>query len=69
MIRWLTVIVGVGLAAAALVALLGKPPAPDLDRTAQGAPEPPPHEEIDDASRARLERVLREADAREERRR
>jgi hypothetical protein len=70
--RWLTVaagvVVGVGLAAAALHALLATPPA---RRAAPRAAAPPvsaraggaaAHEDIDDASRARLERVLRESE-------
>ncbi len=65
MLRWLTVVLGVGIAVAALYALLATRPAP------RSAPLPPPastaaHEEIDDASRLRLEQVLREADAHEE---
>lgn len=64
--RWLTVVVGVGIAVAALSALLATPPLP---RSAPAPPavSAPANEEIDDTSRARLERVLREAEAREER--
>jgi len=67
LIRWLTVVVGVGVTAAALYALLSTPAAPRAR-----APAPPPvaaragtaaHGDIDEASRARLERVLREAEA------
>ncbi len=64
--RWLTVVVGVGLAVAALYALLATPPMP-RSASAPPAVSAPAHEEIDAASRARLERVLREAEAREER--
>jgi hypothetical protein len=66
--RWLTVaagvVVGVGLAAAALHALLATPPARRAPRAAPpvSAGSSAAHEEIDDASRARLERVLREAE-------
>ena len=62
MIRWLTVILGVGLAIAALYALLATPPRP-----APAVPSAAAHEEIDEPSRALLERVLRDAEAREER--
>ncbi len=64
--RWLTLVVGVGIAAAAFYALLATPPSP---RTASAPPaaSAPAHEEIDDASRARLERVLRDVEEREER--
>jgi hypothetical protein len=55
--RWLTVVVGVGVAAAAFYALLATPPSP---RSGSG-PSAPAREDIDDASRDRLERVLREA--------
>lgn len=61
--RWLTVIVGVGIAVAALYALLATPP-PPRSAPAPPAVSAPEHEEIDDASRARLERVLREAEER-----
>jgi hypothetical protein len=54
--RWLTVIVGVGIAAAAFVELLS------------GRPRPGDEGEIDAASRARLEAVL-ERQARTEARR
>ncbi len=57
---------GVGTAVAALYALLATPPTP-RPALAPSAVSAPPHEEIDDASRARLERVLRETEARPER--
>lgn len=71
MIRWLTVVVGIGVAAAALYALLLA--APVRERApARRAPVPapavsapraaPPLGEIDEASRARLEQVLRDAE-------
>jgi hypothetical protein len=47
--RWLALLLGLGAAAFALLALLGRRPAP-------------PDDDIDDASRARLEQVLREAE-------
>jgi len=66
LIRWLTVVVGVGVAAAALYALLS---APGTTRARRPAPPPvaapaasAPLGDIDDESRARLEQVLREAD-------
>lgn len=71
MIRWLTVVVGVGVTAAALYALLSTPVAPRARRStpppvaAAPAAQPP---EIDEASRARLERVLRESEDVEARR-
>jgi hypothetical protein len=48
--RWLAVSLGLGAAALAVWALASRRPAPPLD-------------DIDDASRARLEQVLRDADA------
>jgi hypothetical protein len=49
--RWLALALGLGAAALAVWALASRrPPAPPLD-------------DIDDASRARLEQVLREADS------
>jgi hypothetical protein len=49
--RWLAVLVGVGIAAAALWALLAR------------APTPQPHADIDPGSRAELDAVIeREAD-------
>jgi len=72
LIRWLTLVAGVGVAAAAFYALLSTPAAPRARRPAPAPVAAPaaraPHDEIDDASRARLERVLREA-ARDEGRR
>jgi hypothetical protein len=75
--RWLTVVVGVGVAAAALYALLATPPArraPAPKRVPPAAPAvprgpvAPPLGEIDDASRAQLEEVLRDAEQEEVRR-
>ncbi|MEB2343869.1 MAG: hypothetical protein OZ948_03920 [Deltaproteobacteria bacterium] len=64
MIRWLTLLAGVGVAAAALHALLSAPGAPrSPGPVAARAARAPAHGEIDEASRARLEQVLREADA------
>lgn len=80
MIRWLTVVVGVGVAAAALYALLSTPaakraPAPKAKSApavaAPAAPRggaAPPLGEIDDESRARLEQVLRDAERQDVRR-
>lgn len=80
MIRWLTLVAGVGVAAAALYALLSAPPQTPARRTAAPAAAAPaarapratrtsaPLGEIDDASRAQLERVLREAEREESRR-
>jgi hypothetical protein len=48
--RWLALLLGLGAAALALWALAGRRPAPPLD-------------EIDAASRAQLEQVLRDAEA------
>lgn len=64
--RWLTLIAGVGIAAAALYALLARPPS-SRPTSATPAVSAAPHEEIDDASRARLEHLVRDATAREER--
>ena len=50
MTRWLALLLGLGAAALAVWALATRRPAPPLD-------------DIDDASRARLEQVLRDADA------
>jgi hypothetical protein len=73
LIRWLTVVVGVGVAAAALHALLSTPAAPPARRATPPAVAAPaagdPHGEIDERSRARLERVLRDAEAGDEVRR
>ncbi len=56
--RWLIAILGLALAAGALVALVsGRGPR----GRAASRDQAPPHGEIDDASRAELERVLREA--------
>jgi hypothetical protein len=63
--RWLTVVLGVGLAAAALHALLSPRPGRSV-RTARDAVRAQP--DIDDASRARLEQVLRRAGADQEHR-
>jgi len=78
LIRWLTLVAGVGVAAAALHALLSAPPQTPARRTAAPAAAAPaartpratsaPLGEIDDASRAQLERVLREAEREESRR-
>lgn len=62
--RWLTVLVGVGLAAAAFHALFATPPSP-RSASVSAAGSAPAHEDIDRVSRDRLERVLREAEARE----
>lgn len=64
MIRWLTLLAGVGVAAAALYALLSTPGAPRPPRpvAAPAARPPPVHGYIDEASRERLEQVLREAE-------
>lgn len=64
-------VVGVGVAAAALYALLSSTPVaprpqPAPPPLAAPAARPPAHGDIDDASRARLEQVLREADAEED---
>jgi len=48
--RWLALSLGLGAAALAVWSLASRRPAPPLD-------------DIDDASRARLEQVLRDADA------
>jgi hypothetical protein len=58
--RWLLLVLGLAVAAAGLIALAGG----DAFRlpTASG---PPPMDEIDAASRARLEQVLRDADREE----
>jgi hypothetical protein len=57
--RWLVAILGLALAAGALVALVsGRGACGRAASRQQG----PPHGEIDDASRAELERVLREAE-------
>lgn len=66
--RWLTVVVGVGIAAAALHALLARPPAPRSAPAVPPVSSRPAADEIGERSRAQLERVLREAEAREERR-
>jgi hypothetical protein len=50
--RWLALSLGLGAAALALLALFGRRPAPPLD-------------DIDDASRARLEQVLRDAETKQ----
>jgi len=55
--RWLLVLVGLGIAAAGLYALLGSS---DLPFLASGGA--PPLDDIDAKSRARLERVRRDAD-------
>ena len=75
MIRWLTVVVGVGLAAAALYALLATPAAkraptraPAVAASAAPRGAAPPLGEIDDESRARLEQVLRDAEREDVRR-
>jgi hypothetical protein len=52
--RWLSVVLGVGLAAAALHALLARPP---------GGASRSAHDDIDASSRAQLDQVLRRADA------
>ena len=56
--RWLIAMLGLALAAGAIIALVS-------GRGPRGAgttrEQEPPHGEIDDASRAELERVLREA--------
>lgn len=64
--RWLTLVVGVGIAAAAFYALLATPP-PPRSASAPPAVSAPAHDTIDEASRARLERVLRDVEAGEER--
>jgi hypothetical protein len=71
LIRWLTVVVGIGVAAGALYALLLSAPARER-APARRAPDPapavsasraaPPLGEIDDDSRSRLEQVLRDAE-------
>ena len=58
--RWLLLVLGLAIAAAGLFALVGG--APVWLPVASG---PPPMEEIDAASRARLEQVLRDADREE----
>ena len=56
--RWLLALLGLALAASAIVALVtARPRAP----RGPGA-EPRPHGEFDDASRQALERVLRDAE-------
>jgi len=52
--RWLTLFLGLAIAAAAGFALVSR-------RGPYGSAEAPPLDHIDDASRARLERVLRDA--------
>jgi hypothetical protein len=54
--RWWLLCVGIAIAAVALAALLRGGPARPI------AAGPPPLDHIDDASRAQLDRVLREAD-------
>ncbi|MEE9609228.1 MAG: hypothetical protein V3U03_15920 [Myxococcota bacterium] len=56
MTRWLLVALGLGIAGAALYALV------------EGGRGPRPLDEIDDASRARLDRVLRDAEQQERQR-
>jgi hypothetical protein len=75
LIRWLTVVVGVGVAAAALYALLSTPAArraPAARAPAVAAPaareSAAPLGEIDEESRARLEQVLRDAEREDVRR-
>jgi hypothetical protein len=58
--RWLLLVLGLAVAAAGLFALVGG----DAFRLPV-ASGPPPMEEIDAASRARLEQVLRDADREE----
>ena len=62
--RWLVALVGIALAAAAFLALAS---ARRAARPEKPQANPLPHAEIDDASRAQLERVIRESE-REERR-
>lgn len=77
--RLLWIALALALAVAAGYALLRQPPqvaAPPASRNASqaapgaeepdAAPNPAPHADIDDASRAALERILREADERDE---
>lgn len=66
LIRWLAIVMGVGTAVAALYALFATPPAP-RSALAPPAVSAPAHETIDEDSRARLEQVLRDAEARQER--
>ena len=49
---WLILLIGLAIAAGAAYVLLG----------GRGAPVAPPLDDIDEASRARLERVLRESE-------
>jgi len=58
--RWLVLPLALGIAALALCVLV------TLGWEGPVASGPPPLDEIDDASRARLERVIREAELREE---
>lgn len=76
MIRWLTVVVGVGVAAAALYAVLRSAPVGERPPARRAPARPPavaapraavPLGEIDDESRARLDQVLRDADRKEAR--
>jgi hypothetical protein len=60
-VRRVAIALGLALAAAALYLLLAGGRGGDRGREAGG----PPLDQIDDASRASLERVLREADERE----
>jgi hypothetical protein len=53
--RWLTLFLGLAIAAAAGLALVSRP-------SPHGSAGAPPLDEIDAASRARLERVLRDAE-------
>jgi hypothetical protein len=59
--RWLVALLGIALAAAAFLAVA------TVRRPARLAPHaPPPRAEIDDASRAQLERVIRDAEREEQ---
>jgi len=76
--RALWIVFALGLAAAAAYALVRRPapaaaPPTRAHESPPGAPAPspdahpgaPPHADIDEASRAELERILREADERD----
>ncbi len=67
--RWLVLTLAIGIAAAALVAIVSWNPPDSRDRSVSAPPRagsersasPAPHAEIDDASRRLLEEALREA--------
>ncbi len=61
--RWLVALLGIALAVAAFLAVAT---ARRATLPAKPPPNPLPHAEIDDASRAQLERVIRESEHEEQ---